>query len=170
MATLNITEVLEESGQTLAQKDMREIRRAQRNDNLIDRWRCAVIDKNIPKRFLMKEDLTMRKQFRNFTIKRGIIFRVVQEGGTEDEQLVVLESYRKEILRSLHHDVGHPGQRAMNLIRDRFYWPGLVIFGSHSRGKAVAMVETSSGDITTSQGEDLSVMAVTNSANASGNM
>ena len=32
------------------------------------------------------------------------------------------------------------------------------------------MVETSSGDITTSQGEDLSVMAVTNSANASGNM
>ena len=89
MATLNITEVLEESGQTLAQNDMREICRAQRNDNLINRWRCAVIDKSIPKIFLVKEDLTMRKQFRNFTIKRVILFRVVQEGGTDVEQLVV---------------------------------------------------------------------------------
>ena len=62
MATHNITEVLQESGQTLAQNDMREISRAQRNDNIIDIWRCAVIDKSILKNFVVKEDLTIQKQ------------------------------------------------------------------------------------------------------------
>ena len=40
--------------------------------------------------------------------------------------------------------------------------------GHAPEGKAVAMVETSSGELTTSQREDLCVMAVTNPAGGSG--
>ena len=36
MAAINIVEISEEPGQALAQKDLREIRRAQRSDPLIE--------------------------------------------------------------------------------------------------------------------------------------
>ena len=68
---MNILEVTEDLGQPLAQKELREIRRAQREDPQIDKWRIAVIDKQIPHKYLTGHDLTMKKQFKNFRIKRG---------------------------------------------------------------------------------------------------
>ena len=123
---INLVDVIEEPGQPLAQKEMLEIRRAQRQDRTIDKWRIAVIDKQLPSSFSSKEDLCFRKQYKNLIIRRGILFRVLKEEDSAIEQLVVPPCYREEILRGLHNDVGHPGQeRTMRLIRDRFYWPGV---------------------------------------------
>ena len=125
---INLVDVIEEPGQPLAQKEMLEIRRAQRQDRTIDKWRIAVIDKQLPSSFSSKEDLCFRKQYKNLIIRRGILFRVLKEEDSVIEQLVVPPCYREEILRGLHNDVGHPGQeRTMRLIRDRFYWPGVGV-------------------------------------------
>ena len=124
MANINILDTLEEHGQTLAHTEMREIRQMQRSDNVIDKWRRAVIDDKIPTSFMTKEDLTMKKQFKNLKIKRGILFRVVHDIEGEKEQLVLPECYKKEVLMGLHNNIGHPGkERTLKLLRDRFYWP-----------------------------------------------
>ena len=123
---INIVEVLEEPGQVLAQKEMLEIRRAQRNDTLIEKWRRAVIDNKIPQEYMRGDDLTMKKQFKKFKMKRGILFRQIKEEDRVIEQLVIPECYREEVLKGLHNDVGHPGQeRTTRLMRERFYWPGV---------------------------------------------
>jgi transposase InsO family protein len=124
MFNINLLDIIDEPGQPLAQLEMREIRSAQRNDTLIERWRKAVIDNKLPSGYLKNDDLTMKKQFKNFCIKRGILFRKFKEGNRDIEQLVVPYTFREDILKGLHDDVGHPGQeRTMRLLRDRFYWP-----------------------------------------------
>jgi len=125
--SINIVESIGEPGQMLAQKELKEIRRQQRNDTLIDRWRCYVIDGRFPEKHLRKEDLAMRKQFKSFFVRRGILFRKVKNDTEEIEQLVLPEVYREEVLRGLHSDIGHPGtERTIRLIRERFFWPGML--------------------------------------------
>ena len=70
---INILDATETRGQSLAQREVREVRRAQREDALIDRWRIAVIDKRVPTNVYGKEDLTMKKQYKNFKMKRGLL-------------------------------------------------------------------------------------------------
>lgn len=131
-ANINILEAFEEPGQVMAQKEMQEIRSTQRQDPLVERWRRAVIDKALPKTTMVKGDLTMKRQFQNLFMKRGILFRKVQQGEEILEQLVVPEGYRKEVLRGLHDEVGHPGiERTMRLLRERFYWPGMYSDTEH---------------------------------------
>ncbi|KAH3829137.1 hypothetical protein DPMN_131125 [Dreissena polymorpha] len=45
---VNIVEATDVPGQPMAQVEMRQIKTAQRNDWLIERWRRAVIDKVLP--------------------------------------------------------------------------------------------------------------------------
>ncbi len=123
---INLVELFEEPGQILAQKEMREIRQAQRNDPLIEKWRRAVIDNIVPQGYMKGEELTMKKQFKHLKIKRGILFRCTEENEKQMEQLVIPRCYRPEILKGLHNDMGHPGQeRTMRLARERYYWPGI---------------------------------------------
>ena len=126
-ANLNIIETFEEQGQVLAQKDLFEIRRMQRQDPLIETWRRAVIDKTIPNEFFRKDDLTMKRNFKHLFMKRGILFRKVQEGDRGTEQFVLPFNYKQEVLKGVHDDVGHPGiERTVRIIRERFFWPGMV--------------------------------------------
>ena len=123
---INVLEVLEEPGQTLAQRDLREIRKAQRNDDLMDKWRIAIIDQKIPNKMTSREDFTMPKQYRNFKLNRGVLFRVFKVDDREIEQLVIPRTYRDEILKGLHDKCGHPGpERTIRIIRERYYWPGV---------------------------------------------
>ena len=85
---INITEVLEAPGQTLAQKELKEVRRAQREDRVIAKWRIAVIDQTIPKNLITKEVLSMRKQNKNFHMKRGVLYRKIKDEEQETDQLV----------------------------------------------------------------------------------
>ena len=57
--SINILEATEEQGQPMAQIEMREVRRAQRQDRMIDRWRIATIDKEVSNYDMSKEDHIM---------------------------------------------------------------------------------------------------------------
>ena len=117
---------MEAPGQTLAQKELREVRRAQREDRVIEKWRIALIDQTIPKNVITKEDLSMRKQYKNFHMKRGVLYRKIKAEEQETDQLVLPTKYKEEVLRGLHNDIGHPGkERTLKLARERFYWPGM---------------------------------------------
>ena len=122
---INIVEATEIPGQT-SLKELREVRRLQREDPLIEKWRKAVVDKRLPRNIWNNDDLTLRKQFKNLRMKRGLLFRVVREQEEEIEQLVIPMNSREEILKGLHNNVGHPGkERTMRLLRERYYWPGI---------------------------------------------
>lgn len=124
---INIVEVTEDVGRPLAQIEMREIRRMQRLDKLVDRWRIATIDQKIPVQLYTNEDRTMKKQFPHLYTKRGILFRKVQDPDGDIEQLVLPKNYISQVLKGLHDDAGHPGrERTTRLMRDRFYWPGMT--------------------------------------------
>ena len=72
-------------------------------------------------------DLTMKKQFKNFRIKRGILFRNITDCEEVVEQLVIPTQYREDILKGIHDQSGHPGQeRTLRLLRERYYWPGMA--------------------------------------------
>ena len=73
MMNINIVEVTEDIGTPMAQKEMREIRRSQREDWLIDRWRRAVIDKRVPHNNMGKEDMIFKKQFSDRTRERSLL-------------------------------------------------------------------------------------------------
>ena len=92
----------------------------QRQDQLIEKWRKAVIDKQLPTNIWNSDDLIMKKQFKNFKMKRGLLFRTITEDKEEIEQLVVPEHCRNEIFQGLHDPVK---ERTLKLLRQRFYWP-----------------------------------------------
>ena len=69
-SSINLVEILDDSEQVLAQKEVTEIRKMQRQDSFVDRWRRAVIDNIIPRGKLNGPDLTMRRQFQHFFMKR----------------------------------------------------------------------------------------------------
>lgn len=103
---MNILEAFEYEGQALAQKELREIRRAQRQDEIIEKWRIATIDQAL---FLHRRG----GQFKYFKIKRGVLFRTIREEENEIEQLVLTNCYRAEVLKGLHNDMGHPGKEGL---------------------------------------------------------
>lgn len=120
--TIDIVEATEKPGAQLAQIEFRQIRNQQRQDPVIDRWRIATTDRQIPNKTFTREDLTMKRQFHHFKIKRGILYRIVQENDKALEQLVLPQCYRKEILRGLHDNIGHLGrERLLRLLRERYY-------------------------------------------------
>ncbi len=111
----------------LAQIELREIRRAQREDVVIGKWLKATTDKQLPRAQYTKEDHTMKNNFHNFRVTRGILYRDIVENDDVIQQLVLPEIYRKKALEGLHDEIGHPGRdRTMALLRERFFWPGMA--------------------------------------------
>lgn len=55
-------EVTEDPGQYMAQIEMREVKRAQGQDRLIDRWRIATTDQKITTYDISNEDNIMKMQ------------------------------------------------------------------------------------------------------------
>ena len=116
-------------GQPMAQVEMREIRKNQREDKTIGKWVRAVIDKNLPHKSvkLSKEDLMINKKFNSLKMIRGVMYREIQINDEMVNQLVLPECYRNSVLKGLHTDIGHPGkERTLSLIRERFYWPNMT--------------------------------------------
>lgn len=127
-ASVNIIEMTDSPGKPLAQVEMREIRKHQREDKHIGKWVTATIDKKIPHiKYFTKEDSIMKKNFSSFKIIRGILYRQITINEETVLQLVLPEVYRKTALLGLHNEIGHPGRdRTMTLLRDRFFWPGMA--------------------------------------------
>lgn len=57
---MNITDATEDTGQPVAQLEMREFRSAQLQVRLVDRWRIATIDKAIRTHVLPKDYAFMK--------------------------------------------------------------------------------------------------------------
>lgn len=127
VASLNVLDVTEPSGQPMAQVEVRELRRQQRNDSIIGVWVRAVRDKSLPKKHIAS-NRNHQTMFRNFTklkLVNGILYREIQENDEKIRQLVLPSVFRKQVFMGLHKDVGHPGKdRTASLVRERFYWPG----------------------------------------------
>lgn len=68
----------------------------------------------------------MRRYYKNFIMKRGVLYRKLEDGDIIREQLVIPQKFRQDILKDLHTDVGRPGRdRTLRLLRDRYFWPGM---------------------------------------------
>ena len=81
----------------------------------------------MPSQIVTKEDLIMKRHFKHFIMKRGVLYRNLTVEGETIEQLVLPPCYRKEVLKGLHNEVGHPGRdRTIGLLRERFFWPGMT--------------------------------------------
>ena len=75
----------------------------------------------------LKAVLRVRKQFK---LKQGILYRKSQVNNNDRArlQLVPPTSYRQKAMAGCHDQIGHVGQdRVLELLRDRFYWPGMHI-------------------------------------------
>ena len=78
-SSINVLEATEDQGVPMAQIELREIRRQQRLNKVIERWRIAVIDKRMPSRIVTKEDLIMKRHFSHFIMKRGVLYKKLKE-------------------------------------------------------------------------------------------
>ena len=60
------------------------------------------------------------------TLKHGVLYKKVRVNARTKQLLVVPQSYRQRAMEGCHDQVGHLGQdRVLDLLRDRFYWPGM---------------------------------------------
>ena len=124
---VNIVDIGEQ-GTQMAQVELREIRKQQMQDSVIGKWRVATIDRKIIDKTFNKQDMVMKKNFKHFKIKRGLLFREIIENNATIEQLVIPECFKQDILQGLHTDIGHTGiERTTRLIRERFFWPCMTV-------------------------------------------
>lgn len=81
-------------------------------------------------RQLMKEEKSGRKLLREWKrIKEedGVLYRVVQVNGRDTWQMLLPDSLKCKVLRSVHDDMGHQAvEKTTLLARSRCYWPGLA--------------------------------------------
>ena len=70
----------------------------------------------------------MLREYKKLVMHDGVLYRVREDqDGGKVKQLVLPKKFRKEVLKSLHDDVGHLGiERTTELVRDRFYWPHMA--------------------------------------------
>ena len=60
------------------------------------------------------------------TLKHGVLYKKARVNARTKQLLVVPQSYRQRSMEGCHDQVGHLGQdRVLDLLRDRFYWPGM---------------------------------------------
>ena len=60
------------------------------------------------------------------TLKHGVLYKRSRADARTKHLLVVPQSYRQRAMEGCHDQVGHLGQdRVLDLLRDRFYWPGM---------------------------------------------
>ena len=72
----------------------------------------------------LKAFLRIRKQFK---LKHDILYRQSQVNNNRARlQLLLPIEYRQKAMAGCHDQIGHLGQdRVLELLRDRFYWPGM---------------------------------------------
>ena len=100
---LNVIEATETQGQPMAQMEMREIRKSQREDETLGKWVRAVIDKRLPHKSVKfpKEDLMIKKKFDSLKMIRGILYREIQIKNEKINQLVLPKCYRNSVLQGI---------------------------------------------------------------------
>ena len=74
----------------------------------------------------LKALIRLKKQL---LLKQGVLYRRVTPSDAKPRlQLILPPSHRNKAIEGCHDQVGHLGQdRVLELLRDRFYWPGMHI-------------------------------------------
>lgn len=108
-----------------------ELRQSQRNDPAIKEiihqletgeTSPPTVRQEIPQLSIFLRELS-KLEFQN-----GILYRKRQIGDETQYQLVLPESLRPMVLKSLHDDMGHLGfDRTLDLTRTRFFWPKMAL-------------------------------------------
>jgi transposase InsO family protein len=98
----------------------------QDQDSVLKNWKKYVKEGRKPKRGEVSPS-PFFKLFDQLSIEDGILYRNVKIQDQELKQLVVPSVHIANILEALHNEMGHQGRdRTTNLIRERFYWPGMT--------------------------------------------
>ena len=59
-------------------------------------------------------------------LKHGVLYKNKKVNARTKQLLVIPQSYRQRAMEGCHDQLGHLGQdRLLDLLRDRFYWPGM---------------------------------------------
>ena len=104
----------------------------QRGDETVSRLWYYWEQKHPPTlRKLMKETKPVRKLLRDWSRiieEDKILYRVIRVLGQEVKQLILPDSLKDKVLASVHDELGHQAaERTTALVRNRCYWPGMVI-------------------------------------------
>lgn len=68
------------------------------------------------------------REWKRLELKDGILYRKRANGDCTTYQLVLPLDLRAMIMETLHDNMGHLGvERTLDLIRSRFYWPGMAM-------------------------------------------
>ena len=74
-------------------------------------------------------DARYLKDWDKLYLRDGILYRSGIVSNQDFQQLVVPITYRDDIFKALHSDLGHQGRdRTTSLIKQRFFWPGIDAF------------------------------------------
>ena len=74
-------------------------------------------------------DVRYLKDWDKLYLRDGILYRSGIVSNQDFQQLVVPSTYRDDIFKALHSDLGHQERdRTTSLIKQRFFWPGIDAF------------------------------------------
>ena len=105
---------------------------AQSQDPIISQIIGEINNKTIGKmKIRMGMPSELKSLIRNrklLTLKHGVLYKRSKVDARTKHLLVVPPSHRQRALEGCHDQVGHLGQdRVLDLLRDRFYWPGMHV-------------------------------------------
>ena len=65
---------------------------------------------------------------KHLVLRQGVLYKKTQVDARIKHLLVVPQVYRQRAIEGCHDQVGHLDQdRVLDLLRDRFYWPGMHV-------------------------------------------
>ena len=80
---------------------------------------------------------TMLRHKHQFILRNGLLYKKIQFCSKDKPslQFVLPMRYRQQAIKACHDDIGHLGlERSLDLLKDRFYWPGTnEEMGNHIR-------------------------------------
>ena len=109
-----------------------EWKEQQKNDKTITEIVNLLKDKKSSQQKACSEDSeeikTMLRHKHRFILRNGLLYKKIQFSSKDKPslQFVLPTKYRQQAIKACHDDIGHLGlQRSLDLLKDRFYWPGM---------------------------------------------